>query len=125
MNDLMKLSQIIRSASTIYLTADEIPNETATLLPIQLIQDGRLYLGISSAKPLYQSLQENAPVTIVTSKEGNIMHYKGNIVFDKDDSVTNLVLNNNIALQAIYGKGKKQELKMFYLENASINTHSI
>lgn len=121
----MKLSQIIRSASTIYLTADEIPNETATLLPIQLIQDGKLYLGISSAKPLYQSLQENAPVTIVTSKEGKIMHYKGNIVFDKDDSVTNLVLNNNIALQAIYGKGKKQELKMFYLENASINTHSI
>lgn len=117
MNDIMNISQIIRTASTIYIATRTNPSETSSLLPIQLITNGQLYLGIPSDKPIYQEMKKRTPVIITTSKDGSVMQYSGLPVFEKKDEISKLVLENNPTYKAIYS-GKKKQLKMFYLENA-------
>ena len=66
MNNLMTVSQIIRSASTIYIYTSDEDSERSSLLPIQLILDGKLYLGVSTAKPIYKQMLEYCDTALVT-----------------------------------------------------------
>lgn len=120
MNNLMTVSQIIRSASTIYIYTSDENSERSTLLPIQLILDGKLFLGVSTAKPIYQQMLDNPNVTILTSKEGHIMYYSGTAVFEKDGKAAELILENNPTMKVIYSNPSGQRLAMFYLEDEDV-----
>ena len=125
MNHLMTVSQIIRSASTIYISTTDGDSEKSTLLPIQLILDGKLYLGVSTGKPIYEQMLANPCVTIVTSKEGDLMHYSGTAVFEKEGKAARLIIDNNPSIKAIYNNAAGPKLAMFYLENATVRISDI
>lgn len=120
MNNLMTVSQIIRSASTIYIYTSDENSEHSTLLPIQLILDGKLYLGVSTAKPIYQQMLDNPNVTILTSKEGHIMYYSGTAVFEEDGKAADLILENNPTMKVIYSNPNGPRLAMFHLEDEDV-----
>lgn len=93
-------------------------------LAFQLYLNGELYFGVGTFKDVYKQLEVNPNVEICACNGEDFLRYYGRAVFEKDDTIADMVLSKAPAMQKIYNETTGFRLGTFHLEEATAEFRS-
>lgn len=93
-------------------------------LAFQLYLNGELYFGVGTFKDVYKQLEVNPNVEICACNGEDFLRYYGRAVFEKDDTIADMVLSKAPAMQKIYNETTGFRLGIFHLEEATAEFRS-
>ena len=119
MNELQKVEDYLKQVT--YFSVATVDGDKLKCRPLafHLFLNGHLYFGVGTFKDVYKQLEENPNLEICACNGENFLRYYGKAVFEKDNTIADMVLSKVPAMQKIYNSQTGYQLGIFHLEHAT------
>lgn len=119
MNELQKVENYLKQVNFFSVTTVDGDKPKCRPLAFHLFLNGKLYFGVGTFKDVYKQLEVNPNIEICACNGDDFLRYYSETVFEKDDTIANMVLSKAPTMQKIYNEQTGRKLGIFHLENAT------
>ena len=124
MDQLKKVEDYLKQVDFFSVSTVDGNKPKCRPLAFHLYLNGELYFGVGTFKDVYKQLEVNPNVEICACNGEDFLRYYGRAVFEKDDTIADMVLSKAPAMQKIYNETTGFRLGNFHLEEATAEFRS-
>lgn len=125
MNKFEKISNFLTEAGVYFLATVDGDKPKCRPIGFHVLRNDRLYFGVGDFKDVYKQLCRNPEAEIVAVIGDTWLRIYGQVVFEKEDTIAQEVLEKITALKEIYNEKTGYKLAIFHLEKATAEFRSL
>lgn len=125
MSNIEKVENYLKECPVFFLTTVDDDKPKCRPIAFHLLLNGNIYFGVGTFKDVYHQMTKNPNIEICAQKEKGFLRYYGEAVFEADDTIANMVLDNAPAMKKIYNEKTGYKLGIFHLEKATAEFRSM
>jgi uncharacterized pyridoxamine 5'-phosphate oxidase family protein len=125
MNKFEKISNFLTEAGVYFLATVDGDKPKCRPIGFHVLRNDRLYFGVGDFKDVYKQLCRNPEAEIVAVIGDTWLRIYGQVVFEKDDTIAQEVLEKIPVLKEIYNEKTGYKLAIFHLEKATAEFRSL
>lgn len=125
MNKFEKISNFLTEAGVYFLATVDGDKPKCRPIGFHVLRNDRLYFGVGDFKDVYKQLCRNPEAEIVAVIGDTWLRIYGQVVFEKEDTIAQEVLEKITVLKEIYNEKTGYKLAIFHLEKATAEFRSL
>lgn len=119
MTNIEKINEFLDKSGVWFFLTEDGEQPKGRPFGFHLLKDGTLYFGTGTFKKVYAQIQKNPKVEILAVNDSEFLRYDGEVVFEENDDIANVVLANSPAMQKVYNETTGLRLGIFHLVNGN------
>lgn len=119
MTNIEKINEFLEKSGVWFFLTEDGEQPKGRPFGFHLLKDGTLYFGTGTFKKVYAQIQKNPKVEILAVNDSEFLRYDGEVVFEENDDIANVVLANSPAMQKVYNETTGLRLGIFHLVNGN------